>query len=308
MSELDHQTSSSSTIPLVSIITVNYNGLEDTRQLLDSLIQVIHSVSYEIIIVDNGSRVDEAAQLQAEFPSVIAIRSDKNLGFAGGNNLGIQVANGRYLFFINNDTFIREDHLDSLLEQFQTDASVAGISPKILFSEPPHRIQFAGYTDLTKITLRNRIVGINELDDGRWDNPAQTPFLHGCAMILKRSAIDAVGFMPEIYFLYYEELDWCKSFTRSGYRLLYVPTVVVYHKGSKSTGQDSPLKTYYMTRNRMLFAQRNTSGVQKYIAFTYLLFVVLPANLLKFITKGNVKAVKAIINGLFGFFMLLVKH
>lgn len=300
--------SSTNLNPLVSIISVNFNGLEDSRELIESLIHVLHTVSYEIIIVDNGSRADEAFALKSEFPSIVALRSEKNLGFAGGNNLGIKQAKGEFLFFINNDTFIREDNLNILLDQLRTNDQLAGASPKVVFATPPYNIQFAGFTDFTKITLRNNAIGYNEPDDGRWNSIARTPFLHGCAMILKRSAIDAVGFMPEIYFLYYEELDWCKSFTRSGYRFLYVPSVVVYHKGSKSTGQESPLKTYYMTRNRMLFAQRNTSGLLKYVSLAYLSFIAIPAYLARSIYKGNLKSAKACLKGASDFFKITIER
>lgn len=130
----------------ISFITVCYNGFDDTCELIESLKQIIHSVSYEIIVVDNASRKDEASELQTRYPDIKAIRSERNLGFAGGNNLGIREAAGKYIFLINNDTFIEEDGLSYLIERLENDVKIGAVSPKIRFAFPPRNIQFAGFT------------------------------------------------------------------------------------------------------------------------------------------------------------------
>jgi len=292
------------TTPEISVITVNYNGLNDTCELIDSLLDVIHSVSFEILVVDNASKLNEAKILKEKYPQIVVLRSDINLGFSGGNNLGIQNAKGAYLFFMNNDTFVRSDGFRSLIDAMKSRPTIAAVSPKILFAEPGNTIQFAGYTPLSKITLRNNIIGIDKEDDGRWDTAIPTPIVHGAAMLFKKSAIDIVGMMPEVYFLYYEELDWSAAFIRAGFELWYIPTSIIYHKGSKSTGMYSALQVFYMTRNRMLYAWRNMDGLTKWISVIYQIFIANAKTCIVFFLKGKIKLVKACLCGMNDFFKM----
>ena len=290
--------------PLISFITICYNGLEDTCELIESLRNKIHSVSYEIIVVDNASREDEAAAISSRYPFVTAIRNPVNNGFSGGNNVGIRHAQGSYLFLINNDTFIEEDDIQALVERLKNSPQIGGVSPKIRFAFPPKHIQFAGFTPLTHITLRNASIGFGCADDGTYDVPHPTPYLHGAAMILKREAVQKAGLMPEVYFLYYEELDWSMSFRRAGYELWYEPRCTVFHKESQSTGQDSPLRTFYMTRNRMLFARRNLQGMQRILSLLYHLAIVVPKDTLTYVVHGKAALAKACLQGMYAFLIM----
>ena len=168
--------------------------------MIDSLMQNLSDVSYEIIIVDNASLKDEITQIQAKYKNIHCIKSDSNLGFAGGNNLGIIEAKGKYVLLLNNDTYIKDNSLLSLAEFLDSNATVGAVSPKIKFADS-NTIQFAGYTDLSQVTLRNSLIGFGEPDLGQYDTPAKSPFLHGAAMMLRRDIIKKVGLMPEIYFL-----------------------------------------------------------------------------------------------------------
>ena len=152
--------------PDISFITICYNGFKDTCELIESLQSKIHSVSYEIIVVDNASREDEATQIHNLYPSVIAIRSNENGGFSGGNNIGIRAAKGKYIFLINNDTYIESDNIAYLIERLESRPEIGGVSPKIRFAFPPQHIQFAGFTPLSQITLRNNMLGFDCPDDG----------------------------------------------------------------------------------------------------------------------------------------------
>jgi GT2 family glycosyltransferase len=287
--------------PLISFITIDYNGLQDTCELIESLFEKIISVSFEVIVIDNASKNDEAEIIQRKYPQITALRSERNLGFSGGNNLGIIKARGMYVFLINNDTFVLADGIKAMVEKLESDPSIAGVSPKILFAGPDHHIQFAGYEPLTKITLRNNIIGFEQADDGRWDKSTHTPIVHGAAMMLKKSAIDMVGLMPEIYFLYYEELDWSASFLRAGYNFWYVPECVVYHKGSRSTGVQSPLQVFYMTRNRLLYASRNLTGNEKWLSILYQFAIANTKAVLFFVFKRKLSLVKACLKGEYAF-------
>ena len=285
---------------LLSIITINYNGLKDTCELIESL--PADDDSLEVIVVDNASTQDEASEIERRFPHIIVIRSHRNLGFAGGNNLGIQAAHGRYLFFINNDTIIPQaSDIRLLINRLDASEKIGMVSPKIRFSWDKQPIQYAGYTPLSSITLRNKSIGYGEPDFGQYDAPRLTPYAHGAAMMVKREVIEKAGMMPECYFLYYEELDWSEMIRRAGYEIWYDPNCTVYHKESQTTGQQSPLKTYYITRNRLLFAQRNINGSERYLTYIYIIGVVAVRDILKYFCKGQFTMVKAVIKGIIHF-------
>ena len=280
----------------ISLITINYNGLADTCALMDT---IPFNDSLEVIVVDNASTEDEASVIESRYPAVIVIRSNKNLGFAGGNNLGIQAAHGKYIFFINNDTILSHHTSDirHLINRLESSPKIAVVSPKIRFAWGNNPIQFAGYTPLSLITLRNRSIGFGEEDKGQYETAHPTPYAHGAAMMVKREAIEKVGPMPECYFLYYEELDWSMMFTRAGYSIWYEPSSTIYHKESQATGQNSPLKTYYLTRNRLIFARRNIQGLQKLMAYYYLIGIVDFRDVLKYAFKGKTDLLRATFSG-----------
>ena len=278
----------------VSIITINYNGLKDTCELIET---IPSNDSLEVIVVDNASHNQEADIISQKFPHVKVIRSDKNLGFAGGNNLGIKAAQGRYLFLVNNDTIFKDFNIQSLINRAESSDKIGVVCPKIRFAWKPQPIQFAGYTELSMITIRNRAIGFGEEDHGQYNTAHSTPYAHGAAMLIKREAIEKVGLMPECYFLYYEELDWSMMFTRADYQIWYEPKCTIYHKESQATGQNSPLRTYYITRNRLLLVRRNWKGLSKYLSYCYLTGLVAPKDILKFTLQGRMDLVKAVIKG-----------
>lgn len=274
------------TRPRISVITVNYNGLALTEALIASLRARIAEPP-QIVVVDNGSERDEAAQLRERYPDVTVLRSEENLGFAGGNNLGIAAATGAYLLFLNNDTEVGDDTLHHLCQTLDEDPSIGAVCPKIRFFAPPRNIQFAGYTPLTPVTLRNALIGFGCPDDGGFDTPHETPYAHGAAMMVRREAVERAGRMPEEYFLYYEELDWSVRIREAGYRIAYDPRCTVFHKESATTGQASPLRTYYLTRNRLLFARRNLRGVRRTLAQLYQLTAALPKSVAAALLHGR---------------------
>ena len=288
---------------VLSIITINYNGLKDTCELIDTL--PLEDESIEVIVVDNASKEDEATLIEQRYPQIKVIRSKENLGFAGGNNLGIQAAKGKYLFFINNDTLLRckkEDvrskMFQPLIVRLESSPKIGMTSPKIKFSWGDNLIQYAGYTPLSKITLRNQSIGCGETDNGQYDTPHPTPYAHGAAMMVKREVFDKAGLMPECYFLYYEELDWSMMIRRAGYDIWYEPACTIFHKESQTAGQNSPLRTYYMTRNRLLFAKRNINGPQKYLTYLYLIGIVALRDIIKYTLHRRLDLAQATLKGI----------
>ena len=282
----------------ISIITINYNGLANTCALIETI--PFNDYPLEVIVVDNASSEDEATLIEQRYPQVKVIRSKENLGFAGGNNLGIKAALGRYLFFINNDTILKPQTSDlkHLIERLESDTKIGMVCPKIRFAWGSCPIQFAGYTPLSRITLRNKAIGYGEEDLGQYNNAHSTPYAHGAAMMVKREAIERAGLMPECYFLYYEELDWSMMIRRAGYEIWYEPTCTIYHKESQATGQESSLRTYYITRNRLLFAKRNQQGATKYLTYLYLIALVASKDVLKQTFRGRLDLVQATFHGI----------
>ena len=276
--------------PLVSLITVNYNQIGVTCELFDSL-RAIDYPNLEIILVDNGSKVDETPIIATKYPEVKIIISEENLGFAGGNNLAVEEAKGEYLFFINNDTEIPNGTIPKLLEAFDKIPNLGMISPKLLYW-PEEKgvneiIQYVGATPVSNITARNKILGEMEPDNNQYTELKETPYAHGAAMMIPKKVINEVGMMFEDFFLYYEELDWCEQIRRAGYKIYVEPNVHVYHKESISVGKMSTLKTYYLNRNRIYFMKRNRSGFHVFLFSLFLIFVTVPKNVLMFILRGD---------------------
>lgn len=282
----------------VSIITVNYNGTSDTCELIDSL-KANENHPYEIIVVDNGSADPNGYILIKEkYPDVIVIRSDINLGFAGGNNLGVKHATGDYLFFLNNDTIITTPTLAALVKRLESDPLIGSVSPKIACWPQKDILQYVGFTPMSHITLRNECLGYKQLDKGQFDKGHETPFAHGAAMMIRTLDVHKYKLMPEFYFLYYEELDWCEQIHRAGFKIWYEPAATIYHKESVSVGVQSPLQVYYHARNRLIFAKRTIlNKPERICAFIYQIAIAFPKRMLDYIVQQKYHLIKPLYKG-----------
>ena len=283
--------------PWVTIITINFNQLQLTCALLDSLRHLTYP-RVEIIVADNASKENPREVIAEKYPEVKVIVSPENLGFAGGNNLGIMASKGKYLLFLNNDTEVDSGFLEPLVALFENNPKAGAASSKILYYNSDNIIQYAGSTRIDPFTGRSKRIGFMEKDLGQHNVQLETDLAHGAAMMVPRSVIDQVGMMPEFFFLYYEEVDWCESIKKAGYKIYVVPSSRVYHKESMSIGKKSTLKTYYMTRNRLLFMRRNTSGLKKMAWILFFLIFSLPKNALKFTFHRDHEHGKAFWRGL----------
>lgn len=283
--------------PLVSIITINYKQEAVTLDLLRSL-KVITYPNIEVIVVDNASDYCIEFQISEIFSDGTYIRSEKNLGFAGGNNLGLRVAKGDYMLFINNDTVVTPGFLEPLVELLQNNNQIGLVSPRLIYHNSNETIQYAGAIGINPYTGRGSKIGWMEKDNGQYDDIRETDLGHGAAMLLPRRVIEEVGEMPEEFFLYYEEHDWTEQIKRAGYKVFYHGLSKVYHKESISVGRYSDRKVYYMTRNRILFINRNTFGLTKAISLCFFYLVSVPKNLLKYLLKREMGYFKAFLGGL----------
>jgi GT2 family glycosyltransferase len=272
----------------VSIITVNFNHSHVTDDLLASIIQFNSIENIEVIVVDNGSEVDPIPGWKFKYPHFIFIRSDKNLGFAGGNNLGVKASSGDLLFFVNNDTIFTENLVEQLSSTLLHNPHIGIVSPKILYYDKPTMIQYVGYSTMNYYTARNKCLGQYKTDLGQYNNEKKsTAFAHGAAMMIKRSVIEKAGMMFEGYFLYYEELDWCEQIKRAGYEVWVDLSAAIFHKESISVGKKTALKEYFMNRNRILFIRRNAPLHKRLVFYCYFIFFVVFRNCAEYLIKGN---------------------
>src|SRR5476651_1700266 len=202
----------------VSVITVNFNQPVVTEALLTSIAATNTYIDIEIIVVDNGSKVNPVGDWRLAYPNITFIRSDVNLGFAVCNNIGIKAATGDYLFLVNNDTEFTPGLIETLVDVLDANAKVGIISPKIKYFQTSEIIQYVGFTPMNYFTCANKCVGQFEEDKGQYDGTlAPTGFCHGAAMMLRAGAIAKAGLMTENFFLYYEEMDWNEAIKRAGY-------------------------------------------------------------------------------------------
>jgi len=278
--------------PLVSIITVNYNQPEVTCELLESLTHITYP-AVEIIVVDNASPTKDPDVIIEKYPYITLIKSDQNLGFAGGNNLGIRLAKGKHILLINNDTEVEPGFLEPLITKLEDYPEIGVVSPKIRYFFHPDTIQYAGFTPINPITIRNSGIGFNETDRGQYDTDAQTNYAFGAAMVIPMKVMQEVGLMADIFFLYYEEMDWMQRIKDAGYKIYYVHNSLVYHKDSITTGTMSPLKIFYLNRNRLLYMRRNVHGWKAFLSVLYQLIIAIPKNLAVFLLKRQFKLFSA---------------
>lgn len=271
---------------LVSLVTLNLNQPKITEALLDSLLTVNKYPDIEIIVIDNNSKVDPLPEWKIKYPTVNFFRASENLGFTGGNNLGIAHAKGDYLFIINNDTEVTESLIGRLVGILEKNPKIGVISPKINYFDQPDVLQYTGYTHMNYFTARNKCLGQFEKDNGQYDYlTGQTGYAHGAAMMVRREIIEKVGAFSDNFFIYYEELDWCERIKKAGYEVWVDMQALLYHKESMTVGKHSAFKEYYMNRNRILFARKHAPGFSYLVFVLYFTTMVVPKTLLGYVRR-----------------------
>lgn len=223
--------------PLVYIIILSWNGRKDTLECLSSLRRISYPHA-RLLLVDNASTDGTVEAVRQQFPSVEIIVNETNLRFAGGNNVGIKYAlanNAHYVLLLNNDTVVEPEFLTHLVHHAERDPKIGMVGPKIYFYDEPERIWSAGGTiEWWKGSVSH--IGIREEDLGQYDTVREVDYLTACCVLVKREVVERVGMLDERYYIYGEDADWCVRAVRAGYTLLYVPSAVIRHKLSVSSG------------------------------------------------------------------------
>ena len=244
--------------PLVAIVILNWNGWRDTFECI-SACRKLEWPNFCILPVDNHSSDGSVEMLRSACPDLEIIETAANLGFAGGNNIGIQQAlnlGADYIWLLNNDAIPAPDAIAPLVDSLQKQPSAACAASKIYYHDDPQRIWFAGGA-WSKGFLRLRQPGAGQIDRGQFDNVRKIGSVTGCSMLIPADIIRSVGMLTEEYFLYWEDTDWSARAQKLGYQLLLAPDSHVRHKVSATIAPRSALQYYYYVRNGLYFCCRH---------------------------------------------------
>jgi len=258
----------------IYIIVLNWNGRKDTLECLESLKNIDYT-NYKIIVVDNNSQDGSVFEIKKKHSKAIVIQNKTNLGFAGGNNIGIKYATENkadYILLLNNDTTVEKTFLNELVKVGDSDKNIGLVGSKIYYYDEPNRIWFAG----GKVNwLRNSgmHIGLDIIDNGQFNKKKEVDYLTGCCLLIKREVIEKIGTLSEDYFLYYEDTDYSLRAQNAGFKCIYAPKSKIYHKISRSTKPGSPSYIYYHSRNGLVMAKRTGSFFNKIILYPYCLML-----------------------------------
>jgi GT2 family glycosyltransferase len=273
----------------IGIVLVDWNGEEVTIPCLEHLVVIETGdlFTFRIVVVDNGSDVPIAPTVNSRFPDVVVLRSPSNLGFAGGNNIGIRYLlqqNVDLILLLNNDTIAEKEFLLQLFRYIDDKPSVAAVQPRINFLHDRNMIWNAGtiFNPLLGTTLTR---GYGASDKGQFSKPEKMPWLTGCCMLIRASVLKDpdVGLLNERYQTYYEDAYWSMRARKKGYELHYVPTARIFHiagfsvnrKGDPKEGPKDPLVVRLHTRNRIWFMRTCTPFLFKPFAYPYHILYIL---------------------------------
>lgn len=251
--------------PTVAIIILNWNNPTDTLACLRSVMAIDYPPDrLQIIVVDNGSNDDSVTRILAVYPDVILIATNSNMGYAGGNNVGIRhaLAHGAdSVLILNNDVLVQPDLLVGLLQTIQDKPCAGVVTPLIADAAHTSRVWAAGAQVNWKLGTIERIYAGHTVQQLQTQRPFEVEIAPGSAMLVRRDVFDRIGLMDVSYFLYFEEADWCLKARNAGFSIFACPSSLVWHKVSATLGQSSPITDYYMARNQWRFIVRHWSGL-----------------------------------------------
>lgn len=241
-------------LPKVSVLVLNWNSKAITLQCLESLDKLDYPKECMcLVVIDNASTDGSIAAVQEAYPDVQLIVNPENLGYAGGNNVGIKQAldeHAELILLLNNDTLVDSPMLSSLVATLEENPKAAIAGPMVYHANEPHIIQSAGGT--LDQAWHGWHAGHNQVDRGQYDRARSVEWLSGCALLIRAAAIQQVGFLDERFYSYYEDLDWCIRMRAVGWDILHVPQAKLWHFGVQRLYSPPPSVTYYMTRNHLL--------------------------------------------------------
>ncbi len=287
----------------VTVVIPHYNGKEILRRCLLSL-KNTNFKDFRIVIVDNGSVDNSLNMVRTEFPEANIVQSKKNLGYAGGCNLGIVSSNSKYIVLLNNDTKVEPDWLTLLLKKIEKKDSIAAVQPKILSLQQPERFDYCGAVggeiDIFGYPFaRGRIFYTMEKDHGQYDHTEEIFWATGAAVLLRKSVLDKIGLLEEDFFAHMEEIDLNWRMHLAGFQVVSEPKAVVYHQTGGTLGDDKFYKMVLNHRNNLLMVLRNYSLITLFWLFPIRLCLEI-LTIIGFLLKLNPKRSIAVLTGLVG--------
>lgn len=246
--------------PTVITIILNTNRREDSLACLDSLLKNTYE-NHKVIVLDNASTDGSVEAIQTAFPSVEIVNLTENKGYAGNNNVGIELAlvqGADWVFVLNEDTILEPTCLAKLVETGESDPKIGIVGPMVYHFDEPQVIQSAGgqfdrYLDASHIAE-------NQPDRGQFSEPRPVDWISGCAILVRQEVIERLGMLDERFFIYYEETEWCLRASRGGWQIMHVPQAKIWHKGVQRNYDPKPSVTYYFTRNRFLMLAKHRAS------------------------------------------------
>lgn len=253
----------------MAVVIVSWNARDYLKQCLDSIYQAACDVRFAVWVVDNASRDGSPEMITTDFPQVQLIQTGANLGFAGGNNIGIERSQGRYLFLINSDVIIEDHCFDRLCAYMDAHPEVGLAGPRVLnadrslqascmLSPTPWR-SLSRALALDTVFSRSALFAAGLMEYWAHDQEREVDVLVGCFWVARRSALEKVGLLDEDYFMYMEDMDWSKRFRDSGWQVRFIPEVEIIHFGGGSSA-NAPVKYYLEHRRSNLFYWRKHHG------------------------------------------------
>lgn len=279
-------------VPEVTVIILNYNGGVETSACLWSVLQTRYPC-YKVILVDNGSKVNEAKILEKEFKDkrIKFVRFNKNWGYGQGHNLVLKDVKSKYVVFLNNDTEVDSNWLVELVKLAEKEPKIAACQPKIKSLVRKNFFDYAGaaggFLDIFGYPFaRGRLFDYVEEDTGQYDDPCDIFWASGTAMFVRRKALDEVGFFDKNFFAYAEEVDLCWRFHKVGLKVVYVPGACVYHHGGSTSNRNLNRKIFLVHRNHLLLLLKHYS-VRELVLILLLRMVMELASILLYLIKGK---------------------
>ena len=253
----------------LSVLIVNWNTRDLLRACLQSLDMYPASGGQEVIVVDNASSDDSAEMVKCEFPNVKLIASDKNLGYAAGNNTAIKAATGDYLLLLNPDTEIKPDSLDRAIEYFKTHPQVGAVGVKLIYpngnpqsscrSFPTPLAVMWEYLGFSRLFPKSKVFGAYRMTWFNYNEEIEVDQPMGTFLLIPGYAMDAVGLMDEDFPIFFNDVDWCKRAKKSGWKIMFLPNIEIIHHGGESTRQVKKAMIWESHRSLLCFYRKHYS-------------------------------------------------
>ena len=263
----------------LSIVIVSWNTRELLRECLESLYKYTSQLTFEVFVVDNNSSDGSPEMVRTLFPRVNVIANDYNAGFSKANNQAIRVSKGRYIALLNPDTVLTEDVFSPLIANADQHAKIGAIGPKI-FCRDGKKIQYScakklpnlysAFCSASGLSSRSRIFYGAYMSDRDYESSRYVEALCGACMVVRKSAIEAVGLMDENQFMYGDEIDWCKRLADSGWYIYYYADASIIHYGGESSKQAMQQINFQFLRARRYYFRKHHGELYAFVYSTQL--------------------------------------